>query len=419
MSGRRLHRFLFVSALAGVALLGVSSATGAAPEPIPDGMSTLDYHRMMAQIPLDNAAQQIRDTVVRPGAGHDGFTEIWVDADHNTVTVYWHGTVPADIQQLFAALGKHMTVNIAAARYSKAQLDDAVNHVQANTAGLSLGEIVPMPDGSGLTVGVRGVMPNASTQQLFGTDVAITVSHETGANQSQTCQIDGSNSTLTPPARCDDVRPGYWGGAVIINGAKYCTTGFGMHSTVDSRTYMATAGHCGQVGDSFQNGQEQQTLGTMTHNNYWNSVRRDAGLIETDSGNAYYDGPGIFNGDTHNSKLVVGEQPSAIHDWVCVSGTKTGVICGIQIAYLNVTTGPDQNGRTQVNMAYAKHTNGGPTLGGDSGGPVFSLAPNNKVMAKGIHHGTDVDPVTGIGTEELFTTIDWVSTDFKVTVNTG
>jgi hypothetical protein len=47
---------------------------------------------------------------------------------------------------------------------------------------------------------------------------------------------------------------------------------------------------------------------------------------------------------THNSKLVAGQQPSAIHDRVCVSGVRTGVICGIQIAYLNVTTGPDQMG---------------------------------------------------------------------------
>jgi hypothetical protein len=69
---------------------------------------------------------------------------------------------------------------------------------------------------------------------------------------------------------------------------------------------------------------------------------------------------------------------------VCL-GAAGGVICGVKIACLNqmVTTG----GFTATNVAEARFTNGGQTVGGDSGGPLFSLAANNEVTAKGIHKG--------------------------------
>jgi hypothetical protein len=45
-------------------------------------------------------------------------------------------------------------------------------------------------------------------------------------------------------------------------------------------------------------------------------------------------------------------------------------------------------------------------------GPVFSVASNNRVTAKGINLAIDFS-------DNYYMTIDWVSADFKVTVNTG
>src|SRR5215469_5537801 len=88
-------------AVIGLGLLGgipaataASGKAGGLPAPraaLPFGMSALTYHRMVAQIPLDRAATRIRAAVARPGTGHAGFVEVWVDADHHLVTVYWHG----------------------------------------------------------------------------------------------------------------------------------------------------------------------------------------------------------------------------------------------------------------------------------------------------------------------------------------
>jgi hypothetical protein len=49
---------------------------------------------------------------------------------------------------------------------------------------------------------------------------------------------------------------------------------------------------------------------------------------------------------------------------------------------------------------------------GDSGGPVFSLASAGHVTAKGLNLAVN-------STNNFFMTIDWVSSDFKVSVNTG
>jgi hypothetical protein len=375
---------------------------------IPDGMSALTYHRMLAQIPLDNAAARIRQAAARPGTGHDGLVEVWVNDDRHEVTVYWHGPVPADITSLLSALRRELRIGISitAAPYSSAELQQAVSQVMHSSYRSRVAVAGPLPDGSGIEVGVSGAAPvsgaspAADARRLFGVNVPVHV--WTGA----TSHNDSRN----------DDQPQFWGGAVL-NTTDDCSTGFGVHSTVDSRVYMLTAAHCGSIGQTFTNGTGSQTLGKMTHN----SVAHDAAMIETNSGNAYYDGPGIDQGDTGNSKVVAGQQPSAVGDFLCESGAVGGVKCGLQIACLNQQIGSD------VNVAFASPISGnrcnpGSTsdssfpVGGDSGGPVFSLTANNKVIAKGIIKGEAI----AYGSQFMaFNTIDWISHDFLVTVNTG
>jgi hypothetical protein len=425
---RRIRvRPTLLAAVAGFACLAglvpVSAMAGASPAPravIPDGMSALTYHRMVAQIPLDDAATRIRQAVARPGQGHAGLVQIWVDDDHNQLTVYWHGTVPADIARLLASLRHRVQVRVAAARYSTAQLDQAVSRVFRSQPGVRVTMAGPLPDGSGIEVGIAGTARAAAALRLPHMGVAVKIVTRPPLRPA-TCHQNSAKTvpsdTLGPPARCNDLPPGFWGGAVIINQVhgNGCSTGFGVHSTVDSKQYMLTASHCGNDRDSFKNGQETQTLGNM----YGENHAHDDGAILTSPGNAYYDGPGIFKGDTHNTKLVAGEQPSNKGDWVCESGAYGGVMCSMQITALNLTYSeydPD-DGNTYIVSRIAETTlgsggdNGGLLTDGDSGGPVFSLAANNKVTAKGIN--------LGVGASNDFMTIDWVSSDFKVQVNTG
>jgi hypothetical protein len=383
---------------------------------IPYGMSALTYRRMLAQVPLDDAATQIRAAVARPGAGHSGLVQMAVDDDHNLLTVYWHGSVPADIAALLSSLRHRIQVRVAAARYSSAELDKAVTLVMR--AGLDVTGAGELTDGSGIDVYVAGIPPAAAARQLTGLGVAAKVVVQQ-MPKAVGCSAD-SLDTLGQPSRCYDT-PAFYGGAVItrmVSGqvGGWCSSGFGMHSTVDSRVYIVTASHCGLVGDSFENGWLTDTLGTMTHN----YSGHDDAMIETGSGNRYYDGPGITLGDTHNTKIVEKQQPSAVHDWVCQSGAVSGVTCGIQIIALNQVrtlhnkvTGKDY---TVSRLAEATAGTGNYPLAvdGDSGGPVFALADPGKVTAKGIIIASDT-----FNDVQYFMTIDWVSADFKVTVNTG
>jgi hypothetical protein len=56
-------------------------------------------------------------------------------------------------------------------------------------------------------------------------------------------------------------------------------------------------------------------------------------------------------------------------------------------------------------------------VNGDSGGPIFSLAANNEVTAKGIISGISVRTDRPGVPFMAFIAIDWISSDFKVQVN--
>jgi hypothetical protein len=392
---------------------------------IPYGMSALTYRRMLAQIPLDDAATLIRQAVTRPGAGHSGFVQIAVDDDHNRLMVYWHGPIPADIARLLASLRHRMQVEVAATRYSTATLDGAVSQVLHARSGLHVTEAGPLSDGSGIQVGVaETALPAVKPQRLFGVSVPVKV--VPGQVPRAAACYPNSLDTLGPPARCYDTAL-YWGGAVIndvsvtVNGRYYsCSTGFGVHSTVDSKQYMLTASHCGNGGNTMMNGNLTATLGPV----YGLNHSHDDEAILTSPGASYYDGPGIYHGDTHNVKNVAGEQPSNIGDWVCESGAFGGVMCNMQIPknglnqtwqYIDIVGGIELTvSRVAVTTKGTGGDNGGFITPGDSGGPVFALAANNEVTAKGINLAYNT-----ANNNNAFMTIDWISSDFKVQVNTG
>jgi hypothetical protein len=386
-------------------------------------MSALSYRRMLAQIPLDNAAQRIRTAVATSRVARRGFVQLRVDADRGTLTVYWHGRLPAPVQRLFAALRQHLHLVVRPARYTATQLDRAVRQVLRGHHP-ALTSVGPLTDGDGISVGMSGRVPALSprsAQRLLNDSMPVTL-HAQAPMRALTCQANQAD-TLPPASRCDDLPPNFYGGAVVsifagsfING--YCTTGFGVHFS-NSSTGMLTAGHCINnsvfaPGPTWWNGQATTELGSVAHTPYRDSATvasHDDGVIVTPaiSGANYYDGPSIFSGDTHNIKHVVGAQSVNPGDWTCESGSFGGVLCAVHVLAINQTISAD--GALTSGVAIASGANANQPTEGDSGGPVFSLAGTGTVWAKGVLDAAG-------GSQLAFTPWQVISGDLGVSINT-
>jgi len=436
----RIIRAAMVTAVAAVAA-SVASPVGASPGPsapsttrpmaasrpahgLPFGLSAVGFHRMLAQVPLDEAAAKIRHAAAGTPAGRRGFVQIRVDAGRSSLTVYWHGRVPASMRHLFSALGRHLRLLVRPARYSLAELNHAIS-LASRANPRRVASAGPLTDGSGIQVGVTGRLPAVSpgaAERLFHTTVPVTVVAAPPARL-YTCQ-DNPSDTLGPGSRCYDLAPGFWGGAVISifgNGyiLTYCSTGFGVHYSNGS-TGMLTAGHCihsDEVpsGSTWWNGQATTELGSTGHTPFLASstASHDSGVIVTPagSGDRYYDGPSIYAGDTYNTKVVTGQLPSNPGDWMCESGAIGGVLCNIKVLSTGDTTW--LGGYHISGLVSATDPSSSAPVPGDSGGPVFSLAGTGAVTAR----GTITGGVSGIVI--YYTPMDVISKDLGVTVNTG
>lgn len=407
----------------GLAVAGARASTGrAAPAhgsttSVP-GLTPLMAKRMMAQIPLDEAATRIQDAAAALGARHDGFFQTAVNDDRHILTVYWRGAVPGKIGRLIRSLaGPRVHISVVSTTYDLAQLTKALlkaSHVPGFSSG------APMHNGSGINVILAASAPAAAFPRL-GVPVHVARTAQRG-RFAFTCAAGFPNVTqpaLPAPSRCDDREPGFWGGDVIINNTAGagCSTAFGAH---DSRGngYMVTAAHCSVKvvdtppvnGIKFTNGDGTQTMGSSIDA----PGPHDAALIPTSSGNRYYDGAGIENGDTHNTKLVVNQLGTSLHDFLCESGGWGGVRCSLQVTDTNAM---ESDGHlTFTGVAYAS----GPFVtDGDSGGPWFALASQpGTVSARGVTSGIFQSPSNG-NFEDTFTPITTVTQDTGVSVNTG
>jgi hypothetical protein len=404
-----------------VLALGVSTSIGAVPAAatataLPDGVDQATYARMLAQIPLDAASDQIQRAAARPGAGHDGFVETSVDTNQRSVTVYWHGPLPADISQIIDTTRHQVTVKVASARFSLSELNAAVS-AGMNISGATSGH--RLADGSGIELDFDRSAKSVSANDLTArVGVPVQTGVAISARQTATC-IPTGQPALPAPSRCDD-QPLFWGGDVTINdntGAE-CSTAFGVHNAA-GRKYLLTAAHCSEDalghrinGIPFSNGDLTQFMG----NSVFVPGQHDAALIPTASGNRYYDGQGVdFPGaDTHNSKRVVGWALVANGDEYCVSGAFGGVSCGwFVVAVDEGNLGPGCPGS---GFAEVISTNGSFIEPGDSGGPVFALAGSGVVSARGV---IDCSGFDSNGRDHvIFTPMSVVKADTGATVNT-
>jgi hypothetical protein len=402
------------TAATSLAASGPGRAHPARPGSPPYGMSWRVYHLMLAQQPLDAAATSIQALAAKPGPAHAGFFETAVDASQHVLTVYWHGPVPANVQRLISGLQTKITIRVVKTRYSLAALNRDVRAAIHSGRGVVGG--YPMTDGSGIVLGVHASNPRYGTsvasalRSRFGVPVVVT---RGALDHPQYC-APYSSDPLGPGSRCNDW-PAFWGGDVIQSSYVYCTGGFGVHDRYGYQ-YLITAAHCAYNGSGYVNG---ITFHNGQDPSHWKLIGNitdvpgphDWAVIPASSGNQYYDGPGIYNGDTYRTKTVHAQQGTSVGDWLCESGAFGGVLCSMRAVALNYSDG------TWNSMALASSGTGNLTADGDSGGPWFSLYSGcSCVWAKGIHHGLYWN---GSAWDEVFTPITVATYDNGITVNTG
>lgn len=209
-----------------------------------------------------------------------------------------------------------------------------------------------------------------------------------GADRVALYLVPGMPEPALKDNRQDDSSP-YYGGAYF----DYCTTAFGwVH---EGKSYMLTAGHCTSLNKPA--GNNNGTMGTVTADN-WNN----------NTGSVKWNGQSYYSGDVSTIKMSSGKasshrvyrggptssQSRAVTDkWrnrsgngdrYCVSGQKTGEMCGWKVISTHVTV---RFGSKVLRNATEGHRDGACTRGGDSGAPIYTIRSDGGVAAKGVLSG--------------------------------
>ncbi|MBB5781035.1 hypothetical protein [Nonomuraea jabiensis] len=378
---------LFAIILAGTLTFGFGSAAsaddekpGVQKESTPFSyISPGDRDKLIAQIPLQQAASRIRWAVERTKA--PGFAGIALQ--DGQVVLWWKGSPPAAVQTAIASARQEAPIQTRRAPHSLAELEAAsaavVARMRANPASPFHTVVIPV-DGSGLVVQTES---NQADKASILQDIAVpvrVVQHE----------------RITPAGRLDDTAP-FYGGMRINNNDNnsFCTAGFGV--VAGGAEYLLTAGHCGRTNGGFNNGNDSRFVGTATQE----QVSHDLLLISTDAGSRIWDGgvPGGLNTGGEFTKGVVGWDWAYSGEYVCHSGSRSGAVCSIQNSgnFTATTCGNDVYGNYEcyTDLIYSERTNGSPACqGGDSGGPVFTLSGSSDVIAKGTITGCGGNAMT-------------------------
>lgn len=397
---------------AALTLLVVASTPGVASsqdKPVPVEAVPFSYispemrAKIEAQQPLVEVASHIQDTV--DAGANDGYAGIVLDEDH--VTVWWKGDVPSAVRDSIAEVHHIAPVKVAAAAYSRAELeataDGIAAYIRAHPDGPFYGTAIAH-DGSGLTiqadsasVGLEATLPLEITQATAGVPLTVT--------------------TAPRPAlagRLNDTEY-FWAGGRINNNDNnsFCTAGWPVLGG-DGFRYMLTAGHCGRPGGSWNNGNDTRYFGM----GWYEHLSHDLLLIRSLTAGRMFDG-GV--GSNEFTKRIIGSDHTFPNEWVCTSGSVGGARCWYQVTYAfqHSMCFYDNYGRYECydDLVLAWWGGSGPPLyGGDSGGPVFVPVGAGDVIAKGTMTGW-----WNTGGFQYLVFQDFITAqrDFGITVITG
>lgn len=393
----------------GALFVGVPTASGSTDDK-PHALGPVEptAELMRQQLELDRAAEGI--TSAAAADAQDNLAGVAVEPENNALVVYWKGDVSASVTQAIASTRtRGMEVRVASAKYSLADLKAHASAIFSEETKAALPErsrarlVAPLPDGSGLKV--------TSGQRDRAVESARAARHPV---------VDTVAGDVEALTRLDDTSP-YWGGSrIIIHGGGSCSTAFGVHWGSSPVNYgMLTAGHCGDLLGGAGSGGPN----SLVYNGAGTAMGTVGGLCSAacgsdtmvinirsgaSSGTWVYDG--AYNNASNYAKPVVGQAASFKGDWVCTSGSYSGVRCNMRVTNPNAYPGGQSFRVVEVATVDGSNAAGK----GDSGGSVFALATNtSQVIAKGLISSADKNTLTtctGVtGTRTCYATIYYVS----------
>jgi S1-C subfamily serine protease len=362
---------LATSTAAGTAIAAVPAASSTMSAPVPGGYeSWADLYEVQTE--LDKTADQI--VAISKGLGEEsGYGSIVVSPETRTLTLYWKGSVPAQVKDVLDDIRADLSTTTVAAAYSLAEMQDAMVPLVENPEadGVKITHVGPKSDASGLNVSIQGDLDSAKQINSIA-ESAMPVTVELGA------------ATEPYRDRKHDASP-HWGGAKWSFKWNYagCSTGFPLESKfTPSNTYLLTAAHCGADEESVGADVWIPDDGSAPDGEIaGSSPETDLALIRATSEPRIYSG-GPESGTSYG---VVGYSGTYVGDYICSGGHRSGEHCNIKITAVNVT----QPGSEHPPNLSVGHQLDGKTavVRGDSGGPVYSQLGSpyqNYVNAKGV-----------------------------------
>ncbi|MDX3615694.1 DNRLRE domain-containing protein [Streptomyces europaeiscabiei] len=202
----------------------------------------------------------------------------------------------------------------------------------------------------------------------------------------------------------------HWPAGEAANKFAACTTGFAW--TYKGNPYIVTAGHCTTL-DGWMNTWDKtppdnsMSVGSVDYDNYTNG-KGSAKL----SGQSYYSGDlsliRIYE-NKYNVSARIYKKGSTLrrveNRWTtrskkaeqfCTGGARSSEVCGWKVTETKKRW-KYGNGDVAQNMTVAEKNSGACIIGGDSGGPVYTVKSNGYVYAKGIISGSGCVSLTDDG----------------------
>lgn len=352
---RRGNRVKWVSVFA-VALLASTALVLALP--VQAGGAPLTEEELSR--PLSAAASRILDVAEdEPESGLAG-TAIWVAT--SSVSLYWKGPLSPDVASVVAEVSKDVRVDVVPARFSFAALRRDVNKIMPDydpsrgTSDYAIQGVHVRYDGSGLIVEARKFTPERRAE-LLADPYVISLNDKPEEQQLLTRQNDSP--------------PWFAGGRMRVDGDGACSTGFAVQA--GSINYLLSAGHCANDTNltTVRDGTYSDILGTLT--SIYGSV--DTMLIDvTGSSEARMFDQG-WNQSTNHNVPVRGWSHSTVNDYVCASGSVSGIRCNLKIIDINYPR-TVMGFKVWGHKAQQQTAGGVAAANGDSGAPVVTNVPS-------------------------------------------
>jgi hypothetical protein len=410
-----------VLALATVVMVPATASALPDPEPPPAGAAldevmAAQFHQM-----------PVTDSLLAAGASDPSFSAVEVDPTSGVATVYRQGgdtgTGAAAYRQ--AAQGPITTGNTSGATTDAVtgavlpRLSMAVRPALLTDTQNSALEARLVADVDGLVA--QGVAVQSFGRGTAGRPFHIAVTDAAGHRDALlaryatygagTVEVVEAQPGELQSNRLRDTAPFYGGGRIRkADGPSggNCTGGFGVKSVPNGIEYLLTAAHCVNLAN--------KAFGTPLDGAGGNNLR--IGVVTSfDRGldAAFIHGPTnpwIFDGGITNAftKRVVGTRGYVRGEYVCVSGSFTGVRCeGVQDETDYFRTCYSDGSCASVPVVVYRHARGAAlTQPGDSGAPVFiPRADNTTVIARGIHTGGSNLHVTCPNGTKVCSAVGW------------